>query len=65
VHGPDVVVRFRRELEGRALQESIEIVSSQTEPMTQSAGELIRFSIKVQFQPSPDAAAKALPGAGG
>jgi type IV pilus assembly protein PilN len=44
-------------------KKSIEIVSSQTEPVTQPVGELIRFSIRAQFQ--PEAAAKTAPVTGG
>lgn len=45
---------------------SVEIVSSQTETLTAPAGELVRFSIRGQFQlPSAAAAVeKAAPGAG-
>jgi type IV pilus assembly protein PilN len=44
---------------------SIEIVSTQTETITQPPGELIKFSIKAQFQrPGEAPAAAAAPGAG-
>jgi type IV pilus assembly protein PilN len=42
---------------------SIEIVSTTTEPMPASQGELIKFSIKAIFQPPGDAKAGAAPGA--
>jgi type IV pilus assembly protein PilN len=42
-------------------KKSIEIVSSQTEPMPQPPGELIKFSIKAIFQPPNQAAAAAPP----
>ena len=47
---------------------SVEIVSTTTEPLPQPPGELIKFSIKAQFQPMADAKAASLaarPKAGG
>jgi Tfp pilus assembly protein PilN len=39
---------------------SVEIVMSQTEPLAAPPGELVKFTMKAQFQPSPIAAAVAL-----
>jgi type IV pilus assembly protein PilN len=75
--GPDVVIDgrcttltglsdFVSNLEASGyFKRSIEIVSTQTETITQPPGELIKFSIKAQFQrPGEAPAAAAAPGAG-
>jgi len=75
--GPDVVIDgrcttltglsdFVSNLEASGyFKRSIEIVSTQTETITQPPGELIKFSIKAQFQrPGEAPAAAAAPAAG-